>query len=81
MATAANPLEGARRAAGLSVDDLWMRYFALGGNAEPCEVDGYLSGLSALETREHNVLVLALNEAFADLGMNHPVEYRGPPVI
>jgi hypothetical protein len=78
---AVNPLEAARKEIGLSLDDLWIRYFALGGNAEPLEVNGYLSDLLTLEIREHNVLALALNEAFSDLGMDHPVEYRVPPGI
>jgi hypothetical protein len=58
------------------VEDLWIRYFALGGNAEPIEVDGYLNGVLPLTLVEHNVLVDALNEAFVDLGMGHPVDYR-----
>ena len=69
-------LDAARRAVGLSVDELWIRYFALGGNDEPIDVDGYLSGVRTLSTREHNVLTLALNEAFGDLGMDHPLGYQ-----
>ena len=76
---AANALDEARKVIGLSVDDLWMRYFALGGNLVPSEVSGYLHGLFTIDVREHNFLALALNEAFSDLGMCHPLGYQGLP--
>ena len=69
-------LDEARKIVGLSHDGLWIRYFALGGTAPPIEVNGYLNGLFTLGAGEHNVLALALNEAFFDLGLDHPLGYR-----
>ena len=68
-------LEQARRDLGLSVDDLWYRYFALGGMSAALEVEAILYG--ALLTDEHNrdVLAVALNERFSELGRDHPLAY------
>jgi hypothetical protein len=32
----------------LPVSQLWLRYFALGGDAQPLDVDAYLHGLAEL---------------------------------
>jgi hypothetical protein len=37
-------LNRARRDAALSVAELWLRYFALGGGSVPLEVEAYLFG-------------------------------------
>ena len=37
-------LDRARRDASLSQEDLWLRYFALGGMTMPLEVEAYLFG-------------------------------------
>ena len=70
-------LEAARRELGLSVADLWFRYFALGGMSPALEVEAILFG--ALLTNAHNreVLAVALNERFSELGKDHPVPYDG----
>jgi hypothetical protein len=51
----------------LSVQELWLRYFALGGDAGPTEIDAYLNGLMALSEFQHNILALAVNERLAEL--------------
>ena len=76
------PAEGlatAREDAGLSQDQLWMRYFALGGMSGPLELDAIVH--RALETTVHDrdVVVHALNERFTELGRNHPVPYGESP--
>lgn len=71
------PLEQARRAVGLSVDDLWLRYFALGGMCTVLEVEAYIAGALVAEPHDHDVLAVALNERFAELGADHPVPYSG----
>ena len=75
MFEAIDVLEQARRDLGLSLDDLWYRYFALGGMSAALEVEAILYG--ALLTDEHNrdVLAVALNERFAELGRDHPLAY------
>jgi hypothetical protein len=68
-------LQRAREQSGLAIDELWVRYLALGGTSDLFGVDGYLTGAGGLDRRQHNILVVALNERFMDLGMNHPVPY------
>jgi hypothetical protein len=68
-------LEEARRKVGLSVGDLWFRYFTLGGMSTALEVEAVLYG--ALITDDHNLdlLAVALNERFSELGGDHPIPY------
>ena len=69
-------LEAARSQAGMSFEELWIAYFALGGDSPLSTVRSYLGGLSA-SSMEYNVLALALNERFSDQGYTgHPVPYR-----
>ena len=55
-------LRQARERAGLTPNDLWLRYFALGGLAGPVEVEAHLDGLVPLPDEQHDVLVHAVNE-------------------
>lgn len=74
-------LEQARQVVGMSIDDLWLRYFALGGMSNALEVEAYLLGALLAPTHDHDVLAVALNERFSELGGDHPVPYSGdePP--
>ena len=54
--------ETARVRGELTVQDLWLRYLALGGNHDAFDIDGYLQGLLPLETSQETVLAVALNE-------------------
>lgn len=72
-------LDEARRDAGLSHGELWVRYFALGGMAVPTEVRAYLLGVRTPSEHDHEVLVHALNERFTELGRNHPVPHLDGP--
>ncbi len=56
---------------GLDLGELWLRYVALGGNADQMELDGYLHGLVLLTPGEHNVLACAVNERLDELGDGH----------
>jgi hypothetical protein len=69
-------LDSYRRELTMSNAQLWLAYLALGGNATFDEVGSYLAGRTSLAMREHNTLTVALNEAFLDLGANHPIAYR-----
>ena len=60
-------LEKAFRHAELSVQELWLRYFALSGDAGPTEIDAYLHGLMPFSHFEHNVLAHAVNERLQEL--------------
>jgi hypothetical protein len=54
-------------AADLTVDELWLRYFGLGGSAGRMEVDAYVNGAMALQPFEHDMLAHAINERLAEL--------------
>ena len=68
-------LDEFRQEAGLSHDDVWWRYFALGGMSTSMEVEAYLYGALEPTAHDREVLVHALNERFTELGQNHPVPY------
>lgn len=70
-------LEQARRDTGMSVGDLWFRYFALGGMSTPVEIDAILNGALVASVIDRDRLAVALNERFAELGGDHPVPYAG----
>jgi hypothetical protein len=68
-------IDAGRIELGMSARDLWVGYFAMGGNGTQADVDGWLSGAMPLPAREHNLLAQTLNERFTDIGQNHPVAY------
>jgi hypothetical protein len=68
-------LDRARRHAALSVYDLWLRYFAIGGDASPGDVESFLAHGREPGHRQYNLLVDALNERFTELGLDRPVRY------
>ena len=68
-------LEEARQELGLSVADLWFRYFALGGMSMALEVEAILHGALVGTTHDRDTLAVALNERFAELGRDHPIPY------
>jgi hypothetical protein len=68
-------LEQARRDVGLSIPDLWMRYFALGGMSTTFEMEAILYGALVPLTHDRDVLAVALNERFTELGGDHPIPY------
>jgi len=59
-------MEAARLRAQLTVQDLWLRYVALGGSGDAFDLDGYLQGLAPLEIFQRDILAQALNEALED---------------
>ena len=75
MSDPLHPLEYARRVTEMSVDDLWLRYFALGGMSSALEIEAYLFRALIPAPHDHDVLAVALNERFAELGGDHPVPY------
>jgi hypothetical protein len=60
-------MDAARVGARLSVQDLWLRYLALGGSGDAFEIDGYLQGMVPLDSFQQDVLAQAVNEALEDL--------------
>jgi hypothetical protein len=68
-------LDQARRDAGLSHGELWLRYFELGGMSSALQVEAFLYGALLPTPHDHDVVAHALNERFVELGGNHPVAY------
>jgi hypothetical protein len=68
-------LDNARREVGMSIADLWMRYFALGGMGTALEVEAILYGALVPVVHDRDVLAVAINERFAELGGDHPIPY------
>jgi hypothetical protein len=60
-------VELARLRADLSVQQLWLRYLALGGSSDAFDVDGYLQGLVPLDAFQQDVLAQAVNEGLEEL--------------
>ena len=60
----------------MSVEELWLRYFALGGDAGKMEIEAYLEGLMPLPALQHNMLAHAVNERLDELGPPQRAPYR-----
>ena len=73
-------LEAARRQLGLSYLDVWIDYFALGGNLDAAQLADYLRGGRDVSDTEHNVVTHALNEFFQARGDDPPRAPTGPCV-
>ena len=61
------PLEEARKRAGLTISELWNRYFALGGMSTPLELEAALFGALVPLPHDRDIIVVALNERYAEL--------------
>ena len=68
-------LELARRQVGLSHSELWFRYFALGGMSSALELEAYLYEALTPTWHDRDMVALALNERFSELGGDHPIRY------
>jgi hypothetical protein len=68
-------LEDARVDLGLSVRELWLDYFALGGDADLDEIGAILDGVTGPSDHDYDVLAVALNEKYVDRGEDHRLPY------
>lgn len=68
-------LEQARRDLELSRDDLWFRYFELGGMSTAFELEAYMCNALTTSPHDSDLVAVALNERFAELGKDHPIPY------
>ncbi len=75
MAAIVDPLEKARRGLDMSVSDLWWRYFAIGGMSTELEVEAILYQALVPAEGDRDMLSVALNERFSELGGDHPMRY------
>lgn len=53
--------------ADVSIEELWLRYFTLGGQAGQFEVEAYIHGAIALPALQRDILAHALNERLDEL--------------
>jgi serine/threonine protein phosphatase PrpC len=68
-------LSQAYRNADLSLEQLWARYFALGGNLDLVDVDAFLTGLVPMPAMERDMLAHAVNERLDELRSQRRVPY------
>ncbi len=67
------PLELARADLGLTVFELWLAYFALGGVRTALELRSYLSFGGVSSHADHDAIVHALNEEYQERGRDQGV--------
>lgn len=72
-------LDQARRKLGLSLNQLWMSYFTIGGKADRLEFDAFFHGVMRPDPFQYDMLAQAVNEQFMDRGDKERVPYADPP--
>ena len=65
----------ALQACGISQEDLWIRYFALGGMSRPLELDAIVNDALRTSAGDRDLVVLALNERLRELGVDETIPY------
>ncbi len=75
MTNTGGVFEAARREVGLSLSELWFRYFELGGMSTELELEAYLFDALTPTDHDRNLVAAALNERFSELGGDHPIPY------
>ena len=68
-------MQRACRETGLSNDELWIRYFALGGRAMSGQVREYLRGNQRPDGVEYDIVVHAINEHYMELDRPERLPY------
>ncbi|GAB3302561.1 PP2C family protein-serine/threonine phosphatase [Geodermatophilus aquaeductus] len=71
-------LRAAFRHADLTLEELWLRYFQLGGNADLLDVEAHLDGLLRLPDIDGDLLAVAVNERLDELVVARRVPYSRP---
>jgi hypothetical protein len=59
---------------GLTAAELWLAYYAVGGDAAEIEVEAYVLGVLTPDPY-HDLIAQAINEHFISRGLDHPVRY------
>ena len=60
---------------GLSLEDVWISYYGLGGEVSNFELEAYLGGLLLLQDQECDLLADAMNDLLAELGAQRRVSH------
>ncbi len=61
--------------AGMDVEQLWLRYFSLGGTAGPEDLRAFLDEDADLPAQQRDCLAVAINERLDELTWRHRVPY------
>ena len=69
-------LETARALSGLGRFETWVRYFSLGGQASPLELDAFFNESMIFPESEYNIVVHALNERLQEIDLEPFLELR-----
>lgn len=56
----------------ISIEELWLRYFSLGGQVGQFEVEAYIHGAMALPALQRDLLAHALNERLDEVYSQEP---------
>jgi hypothetical protein len=73
-------LEMTRRTLGLSITELWWRYFAIGGMSSELEVEAILLHALTPTSEDWDLLAVALNERSSELGDDsYSIPYSSDP--
>ena len=68
-------LDNARQELGLSIEDLWWRYFAIGGMATALELEAIVYRALVPGVADCDLIAVALNDCFTERGGDHPIPY------
>jgi hypothetical protein len=71
-------LQAALDFSGLSLEQLWMRYFGLGGSADLMDLDAHLAGVMPLPPAQADMLAHSINERLDELVAERRVPYSRP---
>lgn len=72
---AAAILEAAVQVVGVTLPELWMDYFALGGDASVSRLAGIIAGEVAVSRGDHDRLAVVLNERLEQAGWGRPLSF------
>ena len=71
-AGAGDAMDQLRRSLRMTINDLWIRYFAMGGNAPVDQVEQWLTGARDPSASDLAYLAQAIDDEASDQGGNHP---------
>ena len=70
-----NLAEVFREQTALSIEELWLNCFARGSTNTPLQLDAFLHGALRPTPHEFNLMAVAVNEHFVDVGVDQFVSY------
>lgn len=66
-------IRAAAAALGVDARQVWLDYYALGGDAPQQTVDAWLAATARPAARDYDILATAMNEALADRGLERSI--------